>query len=93
MPLHPLSDIDSSQSLHSHALPAPPTAPGYQQRYKGGTTDFSYILNTVMLNQSTADQACNDVGGRLASWSTQAEQYEVELFYIAQGLLIPNFHK
>jgi hypothetical protein len=51
------------------------------------------VLNTVKLNQSAAEQACNDVGGRLASWSTQSEQYEVELFYISQALLITNVHQ
>jgi hypothetical protein len=68
-------------------------APGYQKLYKGGTTDNSYVLNTVKLNQTAAELACNDVGGRLASWSTQAEQYEVELFYLSNGYLITNFHK
>jgi hypothetical protein len=78
---------------HAHASAPCRAAPGYQKLYKGGTTDNSYVLNTVMLNQSDAELACNNVGGRLASWSTQAEQYEVELFYLSNGYLIPNYHR
>ncbi len=88
-----LTNLHSPCPCLTHApAPAPPAAPGFQERYKGGTTDFTYVLNTVKLNQSAADLACNDVGGRLTSWSTQTEQYEVELNYLDKGLLIANFH-
>jgi hypothetical protein len=40
-----------------------------------------------------AEAVCNRLGGHLASYSSLYEQYEVEQYFIAQGHLLPTFHR
>jgi hypothetical protein len=50
-----------------------------------------YLLNTQRMNFSRAETFCNVNGGRLASYSSAAEQQAVEQFYVDGGMLLPNF--
>ena len=65
-------------------------------RSEGGSASHACAASrTVAANQLDTRRClpCRlQVGGRLVSWSSQSEQYEVELFYLSNGLLIPNFH-
>jgi hypothetical protein len=46
-----------------------------------------------MTGVDAAEQYCNDLGGHLASWNSQAEQTEIENYWVGAGLLLPLFHK
>jgi hypothetical protein len=51
------------------------SAPVY---YKSNATMSTFALAMSLVNQSAAEAACNKLGGHLASFATEAEQYEVE---------------
>jgi hypothetical protein len=57
------------------------------------TTNNTYCLSTNLTGQADAEDYCNTLGGHLASWNSQAEQTEVEGYWIKAGLLLPLFHK
>jgi hypothetical protein len=57
------------------------------------TTNNTYCLSTNLTAQADAETYCNTLGGHLASWNSQAEQTEVEGYWIKAGLLLPLFHK
>jgi hypothetical protein len=57
------------------------------------TTNNTYCLSTNLTGQADAETYCNTLGGHLASWNSQAEQTEVEGYWIKAGLLLPLFHK
>lgn len=46
--------------------------------YKSNATLSTFALVMSSVNQSTAQAECNKLGGHLASYATEAEQYEVE---------------
>ncbi len=57
------------------------------------STNNTYCLNTNMTGVDAGEQYCNDLGGHLVSWNSQAEQTEVEGYWVNAGLLLPTFHK
>lgn len=67
-------------------------APGPQARYTSPVNNNSYLLNTKPMNFSNAQAWCNSQGGHLTSYTTQAEQYEVESAYQNMGVFFPLFH-
>ena len=67
--------------------------PGLQPiSYTNTTTGMKYTLNTMKMNFSTAEAACNLQGGHLVSYSNLEEQQEVENFFVKSGLLFPTCH-
>jgi hypothetical protein len=58
-------------------------------------SNATYLLNTNLLNQSSAQAFCNSQGGHLVSYARQYEQLEVENHYSSlvggsAGLLLPQ---
>jgi hypothetical protein len=82
------------QPTAAHA-PAPAcrrAAPG-AYIYVSNTTNSTYILNTTKTDFKAAQRACNNQGGHLVSYSSAAEQVEVESYYVNLGVLFPKFHR
>ena len=61
--------------------------------YKSGIQGDVYVLNTKPTAYSAAELFCQGQGGHLAAYASADEQGEVEAYFIAQGFLLPNFHK
>jgi hypothetical protein len=58
--------------------------------YYSPTFNKTYVLNTTRMNNNDAEQFCRDNGGHMASWSSAAEQNEVEEYFTAPyKLLLP----
>lgn len=57
------------------------------------STGNSFTLRAPAVNQSTAEAACQAVGGHLASFASADEQLDVETALAATGYLLPAFHK
>lgn len=53
---------------------------------------MTYILNTSLADQPTAQAACSAAGGHLVSWRSLREQQEVEAAFTSRGLLFPLHH-
>jgi hypothetical protein len=68
---------------------APQVAPSVTSQASGNT----FRLNLVLADARTAGMMCLQQGGHLASYSSLAEQAEVEGFYVQRGYLLPGFHK
>jgi hypothetical protein len=57
------------------------------------STNVTFQLNLQLADARTAGMICLQQGGHLASYSSSAEQAEVEQFYIKKGYILPGFHK
>jgi hypothetical protein len=57
------------------------------------SSNNTYTYYSQFVTQSAAERICQDAGGHLAAFNTIAEQKEVEAYYIAQGLLLTDYHK
>lgn len=79
--------------LTCRALRLAPTARGAQIPFINPTNNNTYILNSTLADFDLAEAYCLASGGHLASFSSAAEQYDVEQFYIKKGLLFPTYHK
>jgi hypothetical protein len=55
------------------------------------STLITFYLNTTTANSTDAEDACKRNGGHLAAFTSQAEQREVEQFYITNGYLFPKW--
>jgi hypothetical protein len=55
------------------------------------TTNQTFIFTPAVKNFTDAEQSCQDQGGHLASYSSEAEQAEVEKYYVSQGYMFPSF--
>jgi hypothetical protein len=53
----------------------------------------TYVFNQMTLNAPRAEAACNALGARLASFSSLAEQAEVERYFVQRQYLIPDYHE
>ena len=82
------------QLLKLLVLP-PPAGPGAQgcMPAPANATNNTYCLNTNLTGVSDSEAYCNTLGGHLVSWNSQAEQAEVEGYWLKAGLLLPLFHK
>ena len=60
--------------------------------YHSNTTGAAYRLNVEFLGPAEAEAACNQFGGHLVSYASLLEQYEVEQYFLLQGLLLPSYH-
>jgi hypothetical protein len=69
-----------------------PTASSTNATYKS-TANSTFTFYNQFLTQSAAERTCQDAGGHLAAFNTLAEQKQVEAYYIAQGLLLTDYHK
>jgi hypothetical protein len=67
--------------------------PGSDGYHYNSTTGGTFLLNVSYQGFAAAQQTCKDNGGHLASFSSEAEQAEVEKYYASQGFLFPSFHK
>ena len=72
--------------------PNNPAAASASGTYKSSSNN-TYTFYNQFVSQSAAERICQDAGGHLAAFNTLAEQKEVESAYIAQGLLLPDYHK
>ncbi len=61
--------------------------------YTTKLTAVTFYLNTTPSTFDQAELACQTSGGHLATYSSFAEQVEVETFYIENYYLMPAFHK
>jgi hypothetical protein len=52
----------------------------------------TYTFSTAQLSSSSAATFCQNQGGQLASYQSQAEQLEVEQGFIDMGALLPGWH-
>lgn len=50
--------------------------------YKARASNATFALHGYLANASTAEAACRQGGGHLASFSSLAEQAEVEQYYL-----------
>ncbi len=64
---------------HLAAVPGPCGPP-----YTSTTTKSKYALSTSTTDYFSAEHLCNDQGGHLASWNTEAEQREVETYFLKE---------
>jgi hypothetical protein len=60
--------------------------------YTTNTTEVTYYLNTTRSNFTYAENMCARNGGHLASFTSSAEQLEVEQYYAGRGYLFPSYH-
>ncbi len=70
----------------------PPAAPGVSEQYTTNSTNVTYYLNTTRSNFTYAENMCMRNGGHLASFTSAAEQLEVEEYYRDMGFLFPSYH-
>jgi hypothetical protein len=61
--------------------------------YTTQSTNVTFQLLTDLSDARTAELSCLQRGGHLATYASQAEQTEVEQFYIKAGYIIPSFHQ
>ncbi len=61
--------------------------------YTSDKFSATYIFNSTMANFSDAEAFCRNSGAHLVSWKSQAEQAEVESFYINNGFMFPTYHR
>ncbi len=52
---------------------------------------YNYSLNTCARSYSEAEASCKLQGGHLASYGSVDEQYEVESYFMSQGLLVGSY--
>jgi hypothetical protein len=76
----------------SLTTPVPAAVLGPQGKYVSPTTNQTYLLNTKLMNFSEAELYCNDNGGHLVSYLSQAEQYEIESAFQNLGVFFPLYH-
>jgi hypothetical protein len=68
--------------------------PGPCTPYKSKAQNRTYLLNTLPADAGTAEAACIAQGGHLVTYTSQAEQYEVEQYFAATaGCLLPAYHR
>jgi hypothetical protein len=53
----------------------------------------NFTFHNHQLPAAEAEAVCNRLGGHLATYASVYEQYEVEQYLIAQGHLLPTFHR
>jgi hypothetical protein len=80
------SDAQCSLKLPSMCKVAAPRM--YMYTSSNGSGAFAF--NSAALDQKSAEKACNDNGGHLVSYGSEAEQLEVEGYFIGQGFLLPG---
>jgi hypothetical protein len=73
--------LSSGWCAEAQPLPWLLAAPGIFT-FKSNSTNKTYALNTNPLDQKSAQQVCNNMGGHLVSYATYEEQIEVESYYI-----------
>ena len=61
--------------------------------YKTPVTNSTFTFNTGAKTQADAEMSCQEQGGHLAVYSSEAEQADVEAYYEAQQWLLPKFYK
>jgi hypothetical protein len=61
---------------------------GYQYN---ATTNNTFIFTPVVKNFTDAEASCVAQGGHLASYASEAEQAEVEKYYVSNGYMFPTF--
>ena len=81
--------------LRRHPFPCPmhPAAPLVAPTYTTQSTNVTFQLLTDLSDARTAELSCLQRGGHLATYASQAEQTEVEQYYIKAGYIIPTFHQ
>ena len=62
----------------------------YAASSKAGST---YIFNNTPATFAQASAYCKAAGAYLATYLNQAEQADVESYYINNGYIMPSFHK
>jgi hypothetical protein len=70
-----------------HAAPAAYVYPGSSR------SAFSYVFNNTPATFQQANAFCKAAGAYLVTYLNQAEQADVESYYISNGYLLPSFHK
>jgi hypothetical protein len=84
--------------MHSHtnvALPLPPPADPEDYapvEYKSPVTNNTFTINLAPRTQAAAELLCQAQGAHLAVYVSDAEQADVEAYYVANGWLFPNYH-
>ena len=78
--------------MNKARLLRPAAAPGVSEPYTTNSTDVTYYLNTTRSNFTYAENMCMRNGGHLASFTSAAEQLEVEEYYRDMGYLFPSYH-
>jgi hypothetical protein len=61
--------------------------------YIYNSTTGTFLFNVSYQGFASAEQACKDNGGHLASFKSEAEQAEVEAYYTSMGYMFPAFHR
>lgn len=56
------------------------------------STNQTYYFNTTMTTFADAERSCMNNGGHIAGFSSEAEQLEVEGFFMSQGYIIKTWH-
>jgi hypothetical protein len=74
-------------------LPLHTAAPLVAPAYTTQSTNVTFQLLTDLSDARTAELSCLQRGGHLATYASQAEQTEVEQYYIKAGYIIPTFHQ
>jgi hypothetical protein len=67
--------------------------PKASEPYTSQLTGATYVFNEMPLTAAKAEAACNAMGSRLASFSSLAEQAEVERYFMLRQRLIPDYHE
>ena len=57
---------------------------GPQPKYYNQYTNTTYILNTLPMPATAAEQYCNSQGGHLVSYTSLDEQHEVEDYFVSK---------
>jgi hypothetical protein len=78
------SDAQCTLKLPSMCKVAAPS----MHLYSSGSGAGAFVLDTAALDQRSAQKACNDNGGHLVSYGSEAEQLEVEGYFVRQGFLL-----
>jgi hypothetical protein len=61
-------------------------------RFTSLTSSNTYMINTTAVNRYQAEESCAAQGGHVVSFTSITEQFEVEHYFIDQGVLLPEYH-
>jgi hypothetical protein len=72
----------------------PPAAPGSAPLayYTSNATRATFIFSDALVSQAAGAQLCATLGGGPATFSSLAEQAEVEAYYVSGGYLLSRHH-
>jgi hypothetical protein len=76
-------------TYHCNCLTCPIAAPG-AWNYTSPFTNLTYVFNSTLVAQSTAQGTCKASGGHLVAWFSLEEQADVEAAFVQGELHLPR---